>query len=431
MGPLTLATSFQRHGQRSAPEPLRRTFYLHYRCIGSKSHECRAVCFIFPISPALEDTPTYLRHATIPHKNNGLPILHALTTECILEINSPKTIKTHWDWIPISKTKRYSVCHPPSHLPTMTLSPLLFRTETLAVDADGDTDFIIERQVRLNHQAAIGRFLKCWPEDVLARKRDALYSATEPIFEENYLKTLTLLPLAQEWPAHFSNGRRWLATPHLEKIVITAPSEYPQISDALTSMQRKEILQFFSSELPEKNAERELRSTRVYLGDSSGFRDSYFQVEKSSIEMLAHSLGYADDDLEPLIHSTLVEKNWARVDRAAPDARGDMHVGVFSSFRPSHADTGAAWDLCGLLPIRRLGFDKAIDRNEHDPIITHFRRLDSGAQAIGIEQQENGTWSAHIYTEVCRHTKIQSISAVSAQAAKSKAFAIADLLIGL
>lgn len=313
----------------------------------------------------------------------------------------------------------------------MTTSQFLFRTETTVVDANGDTDFISERQVPLNHQAAIGRFLKYWPEDVLVAKRDALYSATERALDEDGLKGVSLLPLAQEWPAHFRGGRHWLATPGLEKLVITAPDLYPQISDVLSPRQRKEILQFFSSELPEKNAEWELRGPLVCLGDFSGFRDTYFQVETSTIEQLARDLGHVPDDLAPLTHKNLVEERWAKVDRAAPDARDYMHVGVFSSFRPEHENAQAAWELCGLLPIQRLGLDKPIGRNEHDPIISHFRQLDSGTQAIGIEQQDNGSWSAHIYTAVLRHTNIQSISASSMEKAKAKAFAVADSLIGL
>ena len=184
--------------------------------------------------------------------------------------------------------------------------------------------------------------------------------------------------------------------------------------------------------------------------DFDGSSKYCFHVDHKGIGDIAYELGVDLKTMPP------TENGWAVVERGAlanEMVGGSFYPGlkakfvqlcVSSAFRPGIQDdlTVAREGLpangeIGLLGIADLGEErnaltKRILKNEAEPFITHFRRVDRGSQALAIEQAYAGSaWHATLFTEVMGVVVVKAASLGNKELLTKRMLAVADQLLSL
>lgn len=136
----------------------------------------------------------------------------------------------------------------------------------------------------------------------------------------------------------------------------------------------------------------------------------YFVVDQAAVKEVSSRLG-VELPSPPRIANT-----WLSVDRGIVAKRGsgplELALCVRSAFRAGINDDlvldkherpkpGTA----GLLPVAFLGSERKqlanrILKNEAEPFISHYRKVDEGHQVLRIEENRAAAWDATLYSEV-------------------------------
>jgi len=188
----------------------------------------------------------------------------------------------------------------------------------------------------------------------------------------------------------------------------------------LTKAQAAELLQTLANPCLYGNA---ASTPNAYISSH------YFKVDQEVVQTLAYRLGI---DLAP---KSCVENGWMTVERGVlaeetgyqPRYPGDrydlLQASVSTVFQGGLSDnlTLSRSSMpkpgeVGLKAITDIGggsgaLVKRILKNEMEPFITHFRRVDEGKQAIAVEQSEDGrVWNATLFSEVLGTLVVKSAS---------------------
>lgn len=182
----------------------------------------------------------------------------------------------------------------------------------------------------------------------------------------------------------------------------------------------------------------------------------HYKVDHKAVGELADKLGV------DLVAKPIVENGWAAVERGAvadTSSNGHFYPGlkanfvqlcVSSAFQPGLNDdltlpayrpdtkTGLMTpvaDKGGLLGVADLGEQRGaltarVLKNEAEPFITHFRRVDHGSQALAVEQAGAGSaWNATLFTEVMGVVVVKAASFGDKELLTKRMLVVADQLI--
>ncbi len=188
----------------------------------------------------------------------------------------------------------------------------------------------------------------------------------------------------------------------------------------------------------------------VKLSRSLNWNARRFHVNHKAVAEFAGKLGV------DLVAKPLTENGWAVVERGAladTSVTGSGYSGLKANFvqlcLSSAFCPGLKDDLTvsreslpargetGLLGVTDLGEQRGsltarVLKNEAEPFITHFRRVDRGSQALTIEQAEAGSaWHATLFTEVMGVVVVKAASLGNKELLTKRMLTVADQVLSL
>ena len=337
-----------------------------------------------------------------------------------------------------------------------------YRQITVILDEDEDDNSFLETKTfPLKHAAAIDLFAREFALKATATRIAAIESFV--FCASGGLERSDTNLVGNEMQARFPapEGSTLIATSgecgtsthwHLSQdggtlTLTTAPSGYFRElrTVEMAPAQSEELLQTLASPYLKGNEGNPVKFPRTINWDARRL-----QVSHKAVAEFADKLGVDLATKPPTANGWAVVERGALADTsvsglAYPGLKANfVQLCVSSSFRPGIQDdlTLARAGLpangeVGLLGIADLGEErnaltKRILKNEAEPFITHFRRVDRGSQALAIEQGDTGlAWHATLFTEVMGIVVVKAASLGNKELLTKRMLAVADQLLSL
>jgi hypothetical protein len=337
-----------------------------------------------------------------------------------------------------------------------------YRQITVILDEDDDDNSFLETKTfPLKHAAAIELFAREFALKATATRIAAIESFV--FCASGGLERSDTNLVGNEMQARFPapEGSTLIATSgecgtsthwHLSQdggtlTLTTAPSGYFRElrTVEMAPAQSEELLQTLASPYLKGNEGNPVKFPRTINWDARRL-----QVSHKAVAEFADKLGVDLATKPPTANGWAVVERGALADTsvsglAYPGLKANfVQLCVSSAFRPGIQDDLTlpreglpANGEIGLLGIADLGEErnaltKRILKNEAEPFITHFRRVDRGSQALAIEQAYAGSaWHATLFTEVMGVVVVKAASLGNKELLTERMLAVADQLLSL
>lgn len=307
--------------------------------------------------------------------------------------------------------------------------------ENITLGPGDDTDFIHTTTTPFRHDAAIDLFAQTWPAQVLQAQHDSVFAT---VFTDQRVGNTPVIPegallLATVTSPNYSTSQ-WFAIDGLNKLAVVDGSNLAgsrTFIQPLRTGQQMEILRFLAR--PELCEKPDHNTFIAMQGGTGKTRISQgFEIDRSLVNTLLEARSL---DLTP---TPLMDGTWARVARGVYDGPtrgrgGSLRPAVVSELKPRHHAEQVLWEQYDVAPVGHLPramTERIVYKNEAEYLLVAFRGVDSGAQAITLEQSARG-WNAVLYSEVLGDLVVRSGSLSEREKLLDRMKFEADKVLGL